>query len=85
MAGVFEAGRQTAERLSAVQYVRFPLGDEARRRITTAAPLALAVAHPNYQARATLPEATRAALAADLTDAAAVDAALASVRDGHPA
>lgn len=83
--GVFEAGRQTAERLSAVQYVRFPLDDEARRRVTGGAPLALAVAHPNYQARATLPEAMRAALAADLADPAAVDAALASVQDGHPA
>ena len=82
VAGVFEAGRQTAERLSAVQYVRFLLDPAARARVAAGAPLALAASHPNHQARAALPEAVRASLVADLTDAAAVDAALASVRDG---
>src|SRR5206468_2341413 len=73
---------QTQEKLSAVQYVRFPLAAEARRRITAGAPLALAVAHPNYRVRALLPEAVRASLAADLVDPAAAEEALQRVRDG---
>jgi len=82
VAATFEAGRQTAEKLSAVQYVRFPLAAEARRRITDGAPLALAAAHPNYRAPALLPEAVRASLAADLADPAAAEEALRRVRDG---
>ena len=82
VAATFEAGRQTAEKISAVQYVRFPLAAEARRRITAGAPLALAVAHPNYRVRALLPEAVRASLAADLVDPAAAEEALRRVRDG---
>jgi len=82
VAATFEAGRQTAEKISAVQYVRFPLAAEARRRITAGAPLALAVAHPNYRVRAVLPEAVRASLAADLADPAAAEEALRRVRDG---
>src|SRR5207245_11483186 len=82
VAAAFEAGRQTAEKLSAVQYVRFPLAAEARRRIAAGSPLALTVAHPNYRARAPLPEAVRASLAADLADPAAAEEALRRVRDG---
>ena len=82
VAAAFEAGRQTAEKLSAVQYVSFPLAAEARRRIAAGARLALAVAHPNYRARAPLPEAVRASLAADLADPAAAEEALRRVRDG---
>jgi uncharacterized protein DUF3501 len=78
----FEAGRQTAEKLSAVQYVRFPLGPAASARIAAGAPLALAVEHPGYRARTVVPEAVRASLAADLADAAAPDRALQEVRDG---
>ncbi len=82
VAAAFEAGRQTAEKLSAVQYVRFPLAAEARRRIAAGSPLALAVAHPNYRVSAPLPEAVRASLAADLADPAAAEEALRRVRDG---
>ncbi|TMB60740.1 MAG: DUF3501 family protein [Deltaproteobacteria bacterium] len=82
IAAAFEAGRQTAEKLSAVQYVTFPLAAEARRRIAAGSPLALTVAHPNYRARAPLPEAVRASLAADLADPAAAEEALRRVRDG---
>jgi hypothetical protein len=80
--GLFEAGRQTAEKLSAVQYVRFPLSPAARWRIGAGAPLTLEVAHSNYRARAILPEAVRASLAADLTAPEVADAALRQVRDG---
>lgn len=80
--GVFEVGRQTAEKLSAVQYVRFPLPPEARRRIEAGAPVALEVAHPNHRAHAALPEPVRTSIAADLAAPEAADAALRRVRDG---
>jgi hypothetical protein len=80
--GRFEAGRQTAERLSAVQYVRFPLSREARDRLAAGAPLALEVAHPGYRARADIPEAVRASLAAEVADPDALARALRQVRDG---
>jgi hypothetical protein len=83
IAGTFEPGRQTAEKLSAVQFVRFPLAGPACRRIAAGASLALAVAHPNYRARTVLPEPLRAALAADVADPDTADAALARVRDGR--
>jgi hypothetical protein len=83
VAGAFEVGRQTAEKLSAVQYVRFRLTDEAVADLRAGGALALSVAHPNYRAHAPLPAAMRAAVAADLLDPAAVDAALQQVRDGR--
>jgi len=79
--GRFEAGRQTAEKLSSVQYLRFPLDARARAAISAGAPLALAVDHPNYRARTVLPEPVRASLAADLADAGSADAALRWIRD----
>jgi hypothetical protein len=80
--GRFAAGRQTEEKLSAVQYVRFPLEPEVRAAILAGAPLALRVDHPAYQARALVPEAVRASLVADLADPEAPRAALRQVRDG---
>ena len=78
----FEEGRQTAERISAVQYVRFRLPDGPRRRLEAGAPLALAIAHPGYRVRAEIPELVRASLAAELADPAAATRALRQVRDG---
>jgi uncharacterized protein DUF3501 len=83
IAGMFEPGRQTEERLSAVQYVRFPLSEEAVRRVGAGASMALAVAHPSYRERTVLSETVRAVLAADLTDATSPDAGLRRVRDGR--
>lgn len=80
--GVFEAGRQTAEKLSAVQYVRFPLDETAVARLVAGAPLALRVDHPNYRVRTVLTETVRASLAADFSDPGAPEAALRKVRDG---
>jgi hypothetical protein len=80
--GVFEPGRQTADKLSAVQYVRFPLDDAARAALAAGASLTLAIDHPNYRARAPFPEPMRASVVADVTEAAAGDTALRSVRDG---
>jgi len=62
----FEPGRQEADRISAVQYLRFPVSAEAPQALAAAGtPLAIAVDHPNYQERAELSEETRASLAAD--------------------
>lgn len=80
--GVFEPGRRRADRLSAVQYVRFPLAADAVRAIAGGAPVAVHVTHPACRVEAALPEPVRAALAADLTDPAAPDAALRELRDG---
>jgi hypothetical protein len=80
--GVFEVGRQSEEKLSAVQYVRFPLDPAMRAGIAAGAPLALVIDHPSYRVRSTLPEAFGKGLARDLLDAAAADAALRKVRDG---
>jgi len=81
-AGVFEPGRQRADKLSAVQYVRFPLGADAERALVDGAALTLRVTHPSYEADVVLAGPVRAALAADLADPASVDAALRGVRDG---
>ena len=81
-AGRFDDGRQTADRISAVQFVRFPLEPASCGRIADGAPVALVVTHPSYRERAAVPEAVRASLAADLKDARAADAALRAVRDG---
>ena len=83
IAGVFEGGQHTDEKLSTVQYVRFPLDPTLRARVATGAPLTLVVDHPNYRARAPLPELVRASLAADLADPAVADRALREVRDGR--
>jgi hypothetical protein len=79
--GRFEAGRQSDEKLSSVQYVRFPLDARAKAAISAGTPLALSVDHPNYCARTVLPEPVRASVAADLADAGSADTALKWVRD----
>ena len=62
----FEPGRQEADRISAVQYVRFPLPPAARAALLVpGTPLAVVIDHPSYQARADVSEAMRAALASD--------------------
>jgi hypothetical protein len=63
----FEAGRQEDDRISAVQYTRFPLPPEARAALAReGTPLAIAISHPNYRVRVELPEETRQSLARDL-------------------
>ena len=62
----FEPGRQEGDRISAVQYVRFPLPPDALAVLRTpGTPLTIAIDHPNYQRRAELSEDMRASLAAD--------------------
>jgi hypothetical protein len=78
--GRFEAGRQTEEKLAAVQFVRFPFHAAARHLLAQGPPLALSVAHPSYRARTVLAADVRAHVAADVLDPAAADAALLEVR-----
>lgn len=81
---VFEDGRQTEEKISAVQYVRFPLDAPARDALLTGAPLAIVVDHPNYAATAALDDASRAAVVGSFVDPRVADADLHRVRDGGP-
>jgi hypothetical protein len=63
----FEAGRQEDDRISAVQYLRFPLPEAARAALRSeGTPLAVEITHPNYQVKVALGEAARASLARDL-------------------
>jgi hypothetical protein len=63
----FEPGRQEEDRISAVQYVRYPLPQAAQVALATpGTPLALEIDHPNYRHRVALPEDMRASLARDL-------------------
>lgn len=64
----FEPGRGTHERISAVQYTRYPLSDEAKRALLrTGTELAIEIDHPKYRHRIELGEETRASLAGDYT------------------
>lgn len=66
----FEPGRSTAEKLSAVQYVRFRLSPEAVADfVSGGVEIELTIDHPDYQASTTLDAHQRASLAADLSAA----------------
>lgn len=62
----FEPGRSTDQRISAVQYTRFPLSPEARAALLVpGTPVAIEIDHPQYRHRTECSEATRASLAGD--------------------
>ncbi|HUH02983.1 MAG TPA: DUF3501 family protein [Kofleriaceae bacterium] len=62
----FEAGRSTGDRISAVQYTRFPLPAEAKQALLTpGTPLAIEIDHPHYSHVTQCNEALRESLAAD--------------------
>ena len=62
----FEPGRGTSERISAVQYTRYPLSEAAKQALVTrGTPLAIEIDHPGYRHRTDCSEATRASLAGD--------------------
>src|SRR5262249_9182626 len=82
VAGVFETGRESESKLSAGQYVRFPLTPPTRARGVDGAPLAIVIDHPAYRCSAPVPEEVRASLATELTDGEASLTALRRVRDG---
>jgi hypothetical protein len=62
----FEEGRSKEDKISAVQYVKFPFDDGARAAFAGAAEATLAIEHPNYKAEARLGAETRESLLADL-------------------
>ena len=62
----FEPGRSTEDRISAVQYTRYPLSPEAKAALLApATPIAIEIDHPNYRHRVQCSEQLRASLAAD--------------------
>ncbi|HEU0034168.1 MAG TPA: DUF3501 family protein [Kofleriaceae bacterium] len=62
----FEPGRSTEDRISAVQYTRYPLTAEARAALMTpGTQVAVEIDHPNYRHRVECPEELRASLAGD--------------------
>ena len=65
----FEAGRSETDRISAVQYARFPLSPEALAALRTpGTPIAVEIDHPRYSHRVQCPDELRASLAADYGD-----------------
>jgi hypothetical protein len=65
--GTFEAGRSKADKLSAVQYVRFSFNDVARAAFVGGVePVRLAITHPKYRYDAAIDGAVRESLARDL-------------------
>jgi hypothetical protein len=64
----FDPGREDGHRISAVQYVRFPMASAARVLSDLSRPAHLVVDHPHYQHRTALPEGVRWSLAADLEE-----------------
>ncbi|MDQ3338007.1 MAG: DUF3501 family protein [Myxococcota bacterium] len=62
----FESGRSTADKISAVQYTRYPLTPEARTALMTpGTKVAVEIDHPNYRHRVEGSEEMRASLAGD--------------------
>ena len=62
----FEPGRSTDEKISAVQYTRYPLSAEAKAALLTpGTSIAVEIDHPSYKYRVQCSEGLRASLAAD--------------------
>ena len=62
----FEQGRGSHERISAVQYVRFPLTSEAKTQLlTSGTALRIEIDHPNYAHAITCAPSLRESLASD--------------------
>jgi len=65
----FLGGQSREDRIAAVQYLRFPVGEDAAARealLDLRVPAFLRIAHPNYQAATELSAETRRELARDL-------------------
>jgi hypothetical protein len=65
-AALFAPGQSREDRISAVHYIRFPLGEEGRRALATGSEATLEVAHGEYRARQVLSPGTVKELIADL-------------------
>jgi hypothetical protein len=64
--GRFEEGRSKEDKISAVQYVRFPLNAQAQAAFRAGEKAELVIDHPNYQASVTLLPEVQKSLAEDL-------------------
>ena len=62
----FEEGRSKEDKISAVQYVKFPFDPQALSAFAGAEHAELQIDHPNYHARVRLDTETRKSLLADL-------------------
>lgn len=68
VAATFDEKQFEEDRISAVQYIRFPLGpDLAAKFRDPEVPVELRVDHPNYAGKTAIVGASRASLAADLS------------------
>jgi hypothetical protein len=63
----FEAGHSKEDKISAVQYVKFPFSEAGRRAFIQGEEAAIVIDHPNYKARALVETQTRQSLVEDLT------------------
>lgn len=68
-AATFDQRQLDAEKVSAVQFIRFPLTDAQRNRVIAGARMTLAIDHPAYVHSSELRMETAIALAADLVEA----------------
>ena len=66
--GRFEQGRSKEDKISAVQYVRFPLDTPARQALVSGESTELVIDHPNYKARTVLADESRRSLAEDMVN-----------------
>jgi hypothetical protein len=64
--GCFEEGHSKEDKISAVQYVRFPFDSQARQTFIGGERAELIIDHPNYQARTVLTPEAQQSLAEDL-------------------
>ncbi len=62
----FEEGRSKEDKISAVQYVRFPFTDEAREAFKRGEAAEIRIDHPEYKASTPITGETRAVLLQDL-------------------
>jgi hypothetical protein len=66
--GQFEQGRSKEDKISAVQYVKFPFDAQARQALVDGEPAEVVIDHPNYKARTVLGAESRQSLAQDLVN-----------------
>ena len=66
--GIFESGRSTEDKISAVHYVKFPFSEAARDAfLDSRVVVEVVVDHPHYQARTNIDGEVRRSLTQDLT------------------
>src|SRR5215468_3927048 len=63
----FEEGHSKEDKISAVQYVKFPFSEAMRQAFVKGEQTELVIDHPNYQARTVIGPDTRRSLVEDLT------------------